>query len=95
MAGQPFFDLSGSAFPDSLSHEAGITKRDYFAAHARDPIPDDAEPQWVSERSGVPVPSDPAHGPHWAAFWAQAEAALRYRYADAMLAERSKRRTAS
>lgn len=90
-------DDGGPAFPmprSPMQHGAvldsvpGMSLRDYFAAHAPSPIADGATPGGVSELTGVPMPTSQSDAPAWGQFWLKAEAILRYRYADAMIAAR-------
>lgn len=72
--------------------QRGMSLLDYFAAHAPGQVSDDADMEWLSVRTGMPLPENMKNGVEMADWWARAEASLRYRYAAAMLAEREARR---
>lgn len=82
--------MSHGAVLDSVP---GMTLRDYFAAHAPDPLAASGgspDPAWISMSVGIPMPASLSDAPAWGAFWLKADAILRYRYADAMIAERDR-----
>jgi hypothetical protein len=68
--------------------QRGMSLLDYFAAHAPEQVNDDADMEWLSVRTGIPLPANMKNGVEMADWWARVEASLRYRFASAMLAEK-------
>lgn len=66
----------------------GMTLRDWFAGQLPDPFRDVSLAETASGMSGVPCPAQSADSAEWTRFWAEAEAAVRYMKADAMLKAR-------
>lgn len=88
-SGGPAFPRIGEGFGNPHYDAPGMSLRDYFAAHAPEQLGDNAEPRWVTERTGIAEPKSPVNSPEWGRFWAEAEVILRYQYADAMLRART------
>lgn len=83
-------DNSDSAFPVPLpSQKSGMTLRDYFAAHAPEPPKEQIEMVMRREQAANPH-NEPYHNKVRRRDELEIRCALRYAYADAMLAERSK-----
>jgi hypothetical protein len=68
--------------------QSGMSLLDYFAAHAPVQLREDTSSAWVSEITGISVPTNLDDQREWARFWAACEARLRYEYARAMLSAR-------
>jgi hypothetical protein len=85
-------DDGGPAFPvPDLPDWSGMSLFEYFAAHAPKQVPDDAcDVERWSRMCACPLPENADDHVAWTEFWARCEAVLRYRYADAMLAERER-----
>lgn len=87
-------DFAGHTIPDSFKiireGEAGMTLRDYFATHMdnRDYFGNDGLSDSIAKLiMGCEPPKDALENLN---YWLEAMAKFRYKYADAMLAERSK-----
>lgn len=84
--GAAFPSMYDQTFEQNFGHEAGMTLRDYFAAHA-DGFSDQVTVEFAAEATGMTVP-DSHNGYDVALFWSRADAAYKYMQADAMLSAR-------